>query len=145
MDKSALIIGVGMTLLGSSFFLTSLILALRKKSKIARFNKTTGVIVHVETSLGVSNTSSRSRSTLYKPTVRFQMADGQLIDYTPQTSNSWSNYKVGEQVQVYYDPQRTEKPIFGKNSKLYVGLTVFGAVGFFFAVIGVVFLLFSLF
>lgn len=52
MDKSALIIGVGLTLLGSSFFLTSLILALRKKSKIRRFSKTTGVIVHVETSLG---------------------------------------------------------------------------------------------
>lgn len=72
------------------------------------------------------------------------MADGQLIDYTPQTSNSWSNYKVGEQVTVYYDPQKTEKPIFGKTSKLYVGLTVFGAVGLFFAVIGMVFSLIGL-
>jgi hypothetical protein len=144
MDKSILIIGGGMFLLGSSFFLISLFLIIRKKLKLKRFVQTTGVVTHVEERLGMRQPHGSARSTLYKPTVRFQTADGQITEFTPKTSNNWSNYKVGEQIPVYYDPQKTEKPLFGTPFKMWFGLVVFGLVGGFFAFVGIFFTLFSL-
>lgn len=144
MDKTFLIIGVGMILLGSSFFMISLILAVRKKLKLKRFVKTTGIVTNVEKSLGMRQSMGTPRNTLYKPTVRFQTADGQICDYTPQVSNNVSNYNVGEQIPVFYDPQKAEKPLIGTPFKMWFGLAVFGLVGIFFAFMGVFFSVFSM-
>jgi hypothetical protein len=144
MNYIFLIVGVAMVLLGSAFFTISLVSALRKRSKIKRFVKTTGVVTNVEKSSGMRQSHSTPRNTLYRPTVRFQSGDGRTVDYAPDTSNSWSNYRVGEQVPVFYDPQGTEKPIIGRSFQLWYGLAVFGFVGFFFALTGVCFTLFGL-
>ncbi len=146
MDYVPLLVGGGMLLMGSSFFAVSFILLLRKIFKIKRSAKTTGVVMNVEESLGMRQSNSSgysSRNTLYKPTVRFQTADGRTVDYTPQTSNSWSNYKVGENVPVYYESHQPEKAIIGRPFQLWFGLIIFGFVGGFFALMGVFFLIVS--
>lgn len=139
-----LLIGTVQLVVGSVFFGVSLILAVRKMLRIKSWTKTTGVVVDVETSQGMQQPHSTPRNTLYKPTVRFQTTDGRVIDYEPQTSNSWSNYSVGQSIPVYYDPRQPEKAFAGTNFSQWFGLILFGVVGGFFALMGAFFLFMSL-
>ncbi len=103
-----------------------------------------GVVVDVKASLGMQQNYSTPRNTLYKPTVRFQTADGRVIDYTPNTSNSWNNYQIGENVPIYYDPQQPPKAYFGTTFNLWFPFLIFGFVGGMFTVIGAFFVLISM-
>lgn len=144
MDTMFLLMGVLMLLLGSAFFITSFVLAVRKKLKLKRFVETVGVVTNVEKSLGMRHQDyTTPRNALYKPTVRFQTTDGAVHDFTPSTSNSWSNFKPGERIPVFYESQLREKPIIGSPFKRWFGLAIFGFVGFFFACVGAFFTLFS--
>lgn len=144
MDNTFLLIGGGQFLLGSTFFGVSLILGIRKIFRMKKWTQTTGVVTDVEISGGMRQEMGKTRNTLYKPKVRYRIADGRVIDHEPRTSNSWSNYSVGQQIPVYYDPQHPEKAMFGTVFKQWFGLIVFGVVGGFLALFGLVFLLISL-
>ena len=141
MNKMFPIIGVLVVLFGLTFIGGTVILALRKYLKLKKSIAATGVVVHVEISQGMRQNYSRTRSTLYKPTVRFQTADGRVIDYTPRTANSWSNYSVGENVPVHYDPQQPANPIIGNASGRWFPFIICVFVGGMFTVIGAFFLL----
>src|SRR5688572_9713434 len=80
------VIGFLIMLVGVSFFGTAIILGWRKWARLRRFTRTTGVVFHVETSQ--SDHFDEPSSTLYRPTVRFQTADGRVVDHTPATSNN---------------------------------------------------------
>lgn len=99
--------------------------------------------MNVETTSGMSHFDSSPRSTLYTPTVRFQTADGRIVDHTPKISNNVSNYKIGEKVPVYYDPQQPENAIAGTAFRLWYPLFVFALAGGFFALLGAVFIFLS--
>lgn len=144
MDKMFTIIGALMFLVGLALVGITLALALRKLLKIKKSTKTTGIVVDVEISRGMRQPHSSSRNTLYKPTVRFQTADGRAADCEPVTSNSWSNYRVGQNVPVYYDPRQPENAIAGTAFGLWYGLFVFGFVGGFFFLMGTFFVFMSL-
>lgn len=145
MDKNIpLIIGIMQFLMGSAFFGASLVLALRKISRMKSWTKTTGVVVDVETRQGMRQSMGITRNILYRPTVRFQTADGRVIDYEPQTSNSWSNYRIGESIPVYYDPHQPQNAFAGTAFGNWFGLILFGTVGGFFALIGAFLLVSSL-
>lgn len=119
-------------------------LVIRKIRKIKKSTKTTGVVMNVEVSQGMQQLDySSTRNTLFTPTVRFQTADGRIIDYKPEMSSSWSNRRIGENVPVYYDPQQPEKPIVGKPYNLWFPHLLFGIVGGMFLFIGTLFLLMS--
>lgn len=140
MDYPFLLIGGAQFLLGSTFFAVSTFLIIRKKLRMKKWAKTTGVVLDVETSQGMRQPMGTTRNTLFKPKVRFRTADGRVIDYEPQTSNSWSNYNVGQNIELYYDPQQPDNVMFGK----WFGLIIFTVVGGFLAFLGAVFLLVSL-
>lgn len=144
MDKTFLLISGGQFLIGSAFFGLSLILGIRKMFRMKKWTQTTGVVTDVEIRQGMRQEIGKPRNTLYKPKVRYRIADGRVIDYEPRTSNSWSNYSVGQQIPVYYDPQQPEKAMFGTSSGQWFGLIVFGVVGGFLALFGLVFLLISM-
>lgn len=137
------VIGVFASLFGLSFFSVAVVLGLRKRAKIKRSATTTGIVVDNATSLGMHQNIGTPRSTLYKPTVRFQTADGRVVDYTPQVSNSWSSYRVGETVPVYYNPQQPGDAVVGTAFGLWYGFFVFGAVGGMFFLFGIFFVLLS--
>ena len=141
MNKMFPIIGILAVLFGLTFIGGTVILALRKYFKLKKSIAATGVVVHVEISQGMRQNHSRTRSTLYKPTVRFQTADGRVIDYTPMMANSWSNYNVGENVPVHYDPQQPANPIIGNASSRWLPFIICGFVGGLFTVVGAFFLL----
>lgn len=116
-------------------------LVVRKLWRIKKSTKTTGMVMNVEVSQGMQQLDySSTRNTLFKPTVRFQTADGRIIDYTPNMSSSWSNRHVGENVPVYYDPQQPEEPIVGKLYNLWFPHFLFGIVGGGFLLIGTLFM-----
>ena len=118
---------------------------IRKKLKMKKWMKTTGVVLDVEIRQGMRQQMGTTRNTLYKPKVRFQAANGRVIDYKPEIFNSWSNYEVGQQVGVYYDPQQPEKVMFEARTGDWVRLIVFAVFGGFFALFGALFLLIGLF
>ena len=144
MNQMFTLIGVAAILFGLSFVGVTIILLVRKVLRIRKSTKTTGVVVNVEAHEGMYQDIGRTRNTLYKPTVRFQTADGRVIDYTPNTSNSWSNYRVGENVPVYYDPQQPEKAIVGTTFKLWFPFFLFGFAGGIFSLVGAFFVLISM-
>jgi len=144
MNKMFQIIGVLGVLFGLTFLGGTVILALRKYLRLKKSIAATGVVVHVEISQGMRRNHSSTRHTLYKPTVRFQTADGRVINYTPMMANSWSNYSVGENVPVHYDPQQPENPIIGNVSGRWFLFLVCVFVGGMFTVVGAFFILFGL-
>jgi len=116
-----------------------------RKLRMKTWTKTTGVVVDVKASSGMQQPMGTTRNTLFKPKVRFQTADGRVIDYEPKTSNNWSNYEVGEQISVYYHPQQSGKVMFGARSGHWLRFIVFAVVGGGMALFGAVFLLIGLF
>jgi len=139
MDIMFTIMGVLFVLLGLSLLSGAIVLSLRKWLRIKKSVATIGVVVENQTMLGSRQFDSSPRSTLYKPTVRFQTADGRVVDYTPKISNNVSNYSVGQNVPVYYNPQQPEEAIAGTAFRLWYTLFVFGFVGGMFSLIGTFF------
>ena len=135
------IIGVLAVLFGLSFLGITVALALRKYLRLKKSIATTGVVVHVEVSRGMRQNHSRTSNTLYKPTVRFQTADGRVIDYTPMMANSWSNYRVGENLPVHYDPQHPQNPIIGNATGRWFPFIICVFVGGLFTFVGAFFVL----
>lgn len=143
MDKSGIFVGILMFLFGFLFFGVTVVLVLVKVFKMKKSTKTTGVVMNVETSQGMRQDNSSARSTLFKPTVRFQTADGRVIDYTPMMSNNTSNYNIGENVPIYYDPQQPQHAIIGTTTFGWFRFAVFGFCGGVFMLFGAVFILIS--
>lgn len=142
MDKTGVFVSVFLLLFGFSFVAFALVLILRRLYKMKKSVKTTGVVMNVETSQGTQNEYG-GRSTLFKPTVRFQTADGRVIDYTPTLSNNTSNYRVGENVPIYYDPQQPQNAIIDITTFGWFRLAFFGFCGFFLMLFGGFFMLIS--
>lgn len=145
MDKTFLLIGGGQFLLGSAFFGVSVFLIIRRKLRMKKWMKTTGVVLDVKVSQGMRQPIGTTRNTLFRPRVRFQTMDGRIIDYEPATSNNWSNYEIGQNIEVYYDSQQPEKVMFGARTSDWVRLIAFAVFGGFFALFGTLFLLISSF
>jgi hypothetical protein len=141
MNKMFPIIGVLVILFGLMFLGGTVVLALRKYLKLKKSIAATGVVVHVQVSEGMRQNHSSTRNTLYKPTVRFQTADGRVIDYTPLMASSWSNYGIGEKVAVQYDPRQPEKAMIGNASVFWMPFLICGFIGGMFTLVGAFFVL----
>ena len=132
--------GILIMLVGVSFFGIAIILGWRKWARLRRFTKTTGVVLHVESQ--VDPLDERS-STLYRPTVRFQTADGRVVDHTPATSNNIAS-RVGQSVEVHYDPTQPTEALIGGGFRLWFNLLVLGIAGIVFFIVGLFFGMLSL-
>jgi hypothetical protein len=141
MNKMFPLIGGLAILLGLTFLGGTVILALRKYLRLKKSIAATGLVVHVETSEGMRQNHSSTRNTLYKPTVRFQTADGRVIDYTPMMASSWSDYSSGENVPVPYDPRQPEKAMIGNASGFWLPFIICGFIGGMFTLVGAFFVL----
>lgn len=144
MDQKFTVIGILVLLFGLLAFGITVILLLIKVWKISRSTKTTGVVMDVEVSQGMRQNYSSSRNTLYKPSVRFQTADGRLIDYKSKIASSLDNYAIGENVTVYYNPQFPHQAHIGTILHTLFPYLIFGFVGGMFTLVGTFFVLLSL-
>lgn len=139
MDRTFAVVGILAVLAGLLILVISLILLSIKLWKIRSSIKTTGLVIGVETRQGMRQHNSSARSTLYKPTVRFQTADGRLIDYKSKISSSWDNYEIGENVTVYYNPQVPQEAHIGTMKRAVFPYFLFGFVGGLIAFVGIFF------
>lgn len=134
------VIGFLTMLFGVSFFGLAIILGWRKWGRLRRFTKTTGVVVQVERQ--ADHFDDRS-STLYRPTVRFQTADGRVVDHAPATSNNIPS-SVGQSIEVHYDPHQPTDALIGGGFRLWFNLLVLGFAGIVFFIVGLFFVVISL-
>src|SRR5918997_4420606 len=82
------------------------------------------------------------RRTLLFPSVRFQAADGRTIDFQSEVGSN-APPKVGEEVTVYYDPDRPEDAKLSLGSTFRPNLKLLAIVlGVFVAAMVLMFLLF---
>ena len=87
-----------------------------------------------------SSHSVEHRSTLLFPSVRFQTADGRTVEFQSKVGSN-APPKVGEEVTVYYDPERPEDAKLSLGSTFRPNLKVLAVVfGIFVAVMALMFL-----
>ena len=139
MDFIPLLIGIFQIVFGSAFFCGSMFVILRWRNRLKNWTRTLGTVVDVQISQGMRQPLGTTRNTLFRPKVRFQRADGTVVEHEPLTSNNWSNYGIGEQIPVYYDPQHPEKVMFGPNGIQRMMSIVFAFVGGCFVLFGIFF------
>lgn len=143
MDQTFTIIGILGFLFGLTFLGITVVLLLIKVWKIKSSTKTTGVVIDVEVRQGMRQNHSSTRNTLFRPTIRFQTADGRLINYQSKISSSLDNYSVGENVTVHYNPQFPQEVHIGTISRVVFPYLIFGFVGGLFAFVGAFFVVMS--
>lgn len=139
MEFIPLIIGIFQIVFGLAFFCGSMFVITRRRHRLRTWTKALGTVVDMQISQGMRQPHGVTRNTLFRPKVRFQRTDGTVVEHEPLTSNNWSNYAVGEQIPVYYDPQHQEKVMFGPNRTQRMMSIVFALVGGGFVLFGIFF------
>ena len=143
MDRSFTIIGILAVIFGLLALGITFVLLIIKLWKIKNAIKTTGVVTNVEARQGMRQSHGSIRNTLYRPTVRFQTADGRVIDYQAKISSSLDNYAVGQNVTIYYNPQFPHEAHIGTIPRTLFPYFIFGFVGVMFTFVGAFFVAMS--
>lgn len=143
MDQTFTVIGILGFLFGLTFLGITILLLSIKVWKIKSSVKTTGVVIDVEVRQGMRQNHSSTRNTLFRPKIRFQTADGRLIDYQSKISSSLDNYSIGENVTVHYNPQFPQEAHIGTIKRVVFPYLIFAFVGGLFAFIGAFFVAMS--
>lgn len=111
----------GLAILG--FLLAGLFLWYRTKRFIDTMHKTTGVVIKVK------RISFENRDT-FSPVVRFATHDGRALSFTDSVSKYPPEFELGEQTQVFYDPQNPHQARVVKQvSDLFFSAKIFGVAG----------------
>jgi len=66
---------------------------------------------------------------VYRPVVSFQTVDNRTIRLTSSGASYPPKYRVGEQVEVIYDPQEPENAKIKSFESLWLGVVISGAIG----------------
>lgn len=133
--------------IGAGMFVGGAVFGWSSYQSLVGKERTEATVVNVETTEGVDNDVE------YFPTVEFTTADGQFIQSTPAVvrettalgglvtvDNSDDGYetvyRVGDTVEVFYDPADPSKVVLNDFNKLWVGPLVVGGLGITFAGVG---------
>lgn len=123
-----LIIGFGM-LVGALFWLV------RQRSFVASARHAQGTVVDLEQHRS-SSSSNGSSGTTYAPVVTFATPDGQTHTFVSNSSSNPPSYSRGESVSVLYDQSKPESGTIDGWFSLWGGITIVGALGAIFTLIG---------
>lgn len=96
---------------------------------ISRAASTNGIVTDLHASRG-------SKSTSYAPVVSFSVPGGRSIEFRSQISSGSSDYSIGEQVPVYYDPRRPESAEIRAFVPLWMPTIILSALGLAFTAVG---------
>lgn len=130
MKLSAIIclaVGVILLVVAGYFFV-------QEQSFLQRAEHLTGTV----TDLSISTSFQDQQTwTDYCPVIDFRTNQGKSVEYTSDTCSNPADYKVGQKVNIYYDPNdpnATQMP--DKYASQYAGVFIPLIVGFIFAAIG---------
>jgi hypothetical protein len=81
-------------------------------------------------------TDSDDNSQTYCPIVQFSTETGQQVTYYSSTCNSPPAHQVGDQVEIYYDPENPEKAQIKGFWSQYLVVTILSCIGLPFVLFG---------
>ena len=124
-------IGLGLLVISGVMYLINAIF-------ISRAELVDGTVTLINTSF-----DSDYNSTTYCPLVRYITKAGQTLTYDSDVCSSPADYKVGDQVQVYYDPQNPGKAQIKNFWSQYLQSITMGGLGLPFVGLGALLLISS--
>jgi hypothetical protein len=122
-------LGLGLFVLGLTFYFWS-----DTQSFLAKAVPTTGTVLQMEES---------DDGGTYAPVVGFQTLTGQKIEYHSNTSTNPPAYRVGDKVNVLYDPAKSSNVRINDFISLWLLVLILGIMGSIFTAIGVLGLVFA--
>jgi len=130
---SQVILSIGLVLLaiGGVMYLINAVF-------ISRAELVDGTVTLINTSFDADY-----NSTTYCPLVRYTTKAGQTLTYDSDVCSSPADYKVGDQVQVYYDPQDPGKAQIKNFWSQYLQSITMGGLGLPFVGLGALLLVSS--
>jgi tetratricopeptide (TPR) repeat protein len=127
-------LGFLVILIGLSLLSVSLFLFLRQKLFLGRARLTSGEVI------GINQRASRHGPLRY-PVVRFQTPFGQAVEFEATVGTSFQAYRVGQRIQVVYDPENPQKASIRSFAQQWLGCLIVGLIGTAFLCAGPVILL----
>ena len=82
------------------------------------------------------STSSSGNSTVYRPVVQFIDQNGNQVEFVSSTGSNPPSYKIGEEVEVLYNPESPNEAKIKGFFTLWGGITVLGILGIAFSSVG---------
>ncbi|MBI5654730.1 DUF3592 domain-containing protein [Candidatus Uhrbacteria bacterium] len=102
-------------------------------SFINRSQKSQGMVLEMVRRV---STSKKSADT-FAPRIKFTLPDGSSQEFTSTLSSSWKFYRVGQKVDVLYDPAQPDTAEINSFFALWVGPCILGFLGLTFSSIGI--------
>jgi hypothetical protein len=103
-------------------------------SYLQRAEKLTGTVTDLEASTSFQD---QQYWTDYCPVVEFRTNEGRDVKYTSDACSDPPDYKVGQKVNMYYDPQDPNATqMQDKYGGMYAGVFIPAIIGIVFALIG---------
>lgn len=121
---------------GSIFALTGIIIGLNTRSFIATSVTTQGTVINFIRRSSTSNRTTSSRGYVYYPVIKFTPPSGDPITFESNSGSSSPEFRLGEQVEVLYNPKKTDSPMINSSFSLWFLPVMFTGMGSLFLVIG---------
>jgi len=118
--------GIGLFLMGIALIIYLVGASFRSNAEL-----TTGTVTGFSTV-----TDSDDNSQTYCPIVQFSTETGQQVTYHSSTCNSPPAHQVGDQVEIYYDPEDPEKGQIKGFWSQYLAVTILSCVALPFILFG---------
>ncbi|MGN8077925.1 DUF3592 domain-containing protein [Variovorax sp. 22077] len=106
-------------------------------SFIASASRTQGEVMRL---LYVESSERHESGGTWKPLVRFRAPSGEIIEFAPSSSSSPPAYKVGEKVDVFFDPNDPQDAMLDGFFSLWGGALITGGLGLVFLLVTAVLL-----
>jgi len=133
---------------GSVFFLVGLGISIgaffsfsSTKAFIASADRAQGKVVSLERR--VSTDSDGGQSTSYYPVVEYQLSTGKKIVFTSSSGSSPASFRVGEKVEVLYDPQDPNQAKINAFFSKWGATLILSFMGAIFSLVGGIILFFG--
>lgn len=132
-SKTALIVNIFIVLLGIAIFWLGIYITKESYRVKDTFSKTTGTIYNI---IIEEDYGADVLTTMEYPQIEFALPNGEKTKFTADYSRENVKYKVGDQIEIYYNPQKpTEARIADYRALIIPGIiTIFiGAIFIIFA------------
>ena len=136
MKQPTTIIRLVFSVVGALLCGIALLLYQHTSAFIASASRTQGEVLRL---LHVESSKSNSSGT-WKPLVRFKAPSGEIIEFAPSSSSSPPAYKVGEKVDVFFDPNDPQDAMLDGFFSLWGGALITGGLGLVFLLVTAVLL-----
>jgi len=115
---------IGLALLTGCVYLYSDKQAFKKKAEISQ-----GVVVELII-------ERFDKTIMYAPIISFTTKEGDKIEFTSAIGNNSPSYRVGETVEIIYDPKEPNKADINSFTSLWMAPLILGVFGIIFFLIG---------